>query len=1126
MIVKRMKPFARSIGADRHEMRRLSYGSAGAAFVNFADSIITKYTGVLNYQFPTAALVLLEQAEASRQEESDRNRQVEVNWKLITYLVRNVNISVTQPVLRDQLRQSIREGISRLELTDRRQAADMKRIYERFQSMVKDVIHGGTEDSISEKTSTTDAAVLTERIKTNAEYRKILEYLDTLKTDNRDIIENAGTREMTSTYHQGEKPVTASIFSRSFFLVLNHLIKENKLPDYKEIWRRSNELQIRDHEVRLKVSRIGLIQDPEEQLDMLNALVAEYGITRIQNSINVMSRESFEKISGAVKLYRQLNSEVTQGQSVTGSETAEAQVRGMAVSENRLSANDGSEAPAIRNIGQNVVRPDRDGVIAGSGQRDGQDVRYIAGPEIVYREYEQVREDISNLLEKAGDKITANLLSEKITEFQQVFLQNVLEPDNTADRITDDASSPEEGADNPEIFSDWEIERLKLFANRRQAKPDAADEKDTAEKTLITRIMNKLWTFACREVTSYYIENPIKVMNKKILGDIAQVFDAVEFRGINPEMADDHSKQEGPAGSGSLIEDSIAYSSERTSSDRTDSSQDILTGNHLSQTDNDGQAAGIDRMISVFENGSLPERTLYYLSLERALTEPGSAPALPEQTFTTGNIPDIPMDWNRILEEAGGEISGAGLALKAETAGESVGQTSDRRTDDAVFRELYGKLWIEEEQKKAAAGDFRFLLTKQKKAGLSEAFSDMSQQDREYLSLELDRQLEYLSARPEWQDILNPEDRRTGTAERTAEAKRVSAETRILADSLNSSVQDTVDRIGETMNLKARVLTVREAAERSVREVIEKTVNAPVEENVFRRLYTQILTEKEQKKAEDGDLGFMFTARKKSKIARILSDFSGEDKKALSEVLERQLEHLESGPDWKNVVVYKPADIRTPAENVRQQHNIDSTVNVSYEERLLTDRNIISEEIMHEITAPMMVDRIRDARVLLKRGQAEETVPMTSLRNAEDFMKPEENIFRSGNTVGEPNAHGSLAAYPGRDGQLVLKDTDREGSGDTGEKLITRERAQKIEFNEQKIDQVSLNLQELKMNLQYKEDELEKMKKTVSEQEKTIKRLEETEGKKKDLSEDQRRQLVDRLKNEAIIAGMRNGVGE
>ncbi len=217
MIVKEMRPFARSIGVDRHGMRRLSYGSAGAVFVNFADSIITKYTRVLNYQFPTAALVLLEQAEASRQEESDHNRQVEVNWKLITYLVRNVNISVTQPVLRDQLRQSIREGISRLELTDRRQAADMKRIYERFQSTVKDVIHGGTEDSISEKTSTTDATVLTERIRTSAEYREILKYLDTLKTDNRDIIENAGTREMTSTYHQGEKPVTASIFSRSFF---------------------------------------------------------------------------------------------------------------------------------------------------------------------------------------------------------------------------------------------------------------------------------------------------------------------------------------------------------------------------------------------------------------------------------------------------------------------------------------------------------------------------------------------------------------------------------------------------------------------------------------------------------------------------------------------------------------------------------------------------------------------------------------------------------------------------------------------------------------------------------------------------------------------------------------------
>jgi hypothetical protein len=125
--------------------------------------------------------------------------------------------------------------------------------------------------------------------------------------------------------------------------------------------------------------------------------------------------------------------------------------------------------------------------------------------------------------------------------------------------------------------------------------------------------------------------------------------------------------------------------------------------------------------------------------------------------------------------------------------------------------------------------------------------------------------------------------------------------------------------------------------------------------------------------------------------------------------------------------------------------------------------------------------------------------------------------------AGDADVHGNLAAYPGRDGQLVLKETDREDTDDKGEKLITRERVQKIEINEQKIDQVSLDLQELKMNLMYKEDELDKMKKTVSDQEKTIKRLQTEEGKKKDLSEDQRRQLMNRLKDEAVIAAMRNG---
>ena len=1097
MIVREMKPFARSIGADRREIRRLSYGSAGAVFVNFADSIITKYTGVLNYQFSTAALVLLEQAEADRQAEYDRQRQVEINWKLITYLVRNVNISVTQPLVWEQMRQNLQEGISRLELADKQQAADMKRIYERFQNTVKMIVHGGTEGDNTDRPLITAADALEEKLKESHDYTEILEYLDYVKTDNREVIKTARKRDMKSMYRQDEMSGTPSIFSRSFFLILNRLIKGNRLPDYKEIWRRSGELQIREHGVRLELSRIADIKDPEEQLESLNALVAEYGITRIQNSINVMSSESFEKIKDSVKLFRQLESGRT---SAVLPET-------------------GSGVVAKGGDSHSIVRPDREKETSGTAQLNQQDVRYTMGSEMVYREYVQAQEEILGILENADDRVTTSVLDEKITEFQQVFLQNVLGPDNTVSRTGEGAFLQEEGADNPEIFSDWEIERLKIFADRRQAEPDVADEKDTDEKALITRIMNKIWTFACREVTSYYIEHPIKVMNKKILEDIARVLDVIDFRGITPEAGDRLSGQDGYDGLDSLIGEGSVYLSEQA-----DQIRDILAGNNPSRPGDDGKAGSLERMIGVFENGSLQERTLYYLSLERALTEPGSVPASPEQTFITGTIPDIPMDWNRILEEAGGEISGAGLALKAETAGESVGQTSDRRTDDAVFRELYGKLWTEEEQKKAAAGDFRFLLTKQKKAGLSEAFSDMSQQDREYLSLELDRQLEYLSARPEWQNILNPEAGRTGTAERTAEAKRVSAETRILADDLNLRVQDTEDRIGETMNLKARVLTVREAAQKAVREVIENTVNVKVEENVFRKLYSQILTEKEQKRAEDGDLGFLFTARKKGKIARILSTFSGEDRQVLTDVLERQLNYLESKPDWKNVVVYEPADNRISAENVgRPQQNTVTTVKSSYEERLLTNRNIISEEIMHEITAPVTVDYIRDASILIKRGRTDETVPMTSLRNIEDFMKPEENIYLTAGMAGEADGRGILAAYPGRDGQLVLKETDKEDTDEKGEKLITRERVQKIELNEQKIDRVSLDLQELKMNLMYKEDELDKMKKTVSDQEKTIKRLQTEEGKKKDLSEDQRRQLMNRLKDEAVIAAMRNG---
>ena len=158
-------------------------------------------------------------------------------------------------------------------------------------------------------------------------------------------------------------------------------------------------------------------------------------------------------------------------------------------------------------------------------------------------------------------------------------------------------------------------------------------------------------------------------------------------------------------------------------------------------------------------------------------------------------------------------------------------------------------------------------------------------------------------------------------------------------------------------------------------------------------------------------------------------------------------------------------------------------------------------------SASAPVERLQESIVKYRELINTENVHLTSLRDVEEFTRPGENAFK---------------VYPNQSSNLVLRDNTKESADSS--KDITGEQAEKIVINEQRIDHMSLDLQELKTTLMYKEEELEKMKKTVGEQEKTIKRLEAVEGKKKDLSEDQRRQLMNRLKDEAIIAGMRNGV--
>jgi hypothetical protein len=459
MVTKQMKTVAMPI-VNPVVMSSLPDGMAGICgkqFSIFSKSILDKYTKILNYQFDYTALVFLDQMAGVREGQVNQNHTIVVTWKLLSFLLnsetRRNHILYNNPVLMKQITRQIENNLLEIKSNNYEQYKDMERCYEVYK-----------EGNNREFVSTVELSKVS----------RFMKEADYVETQIKLYEEKQQVAEQEKKQREVIKPFFAPfVMSKSFFSNLNHLVIENKIADYRQIWKQSNTSQLENHYLHLHMKKFEEESDYLKKEEILLNVFREFGGSRVQNYL-----EKAEET-----LYRQvINVMYT-----------------LAVSDH--------EMPKKTEIKHET-----------SVRKEPEKSEQSARREMVFEKYQKTEEAIEEVL-KSSEEVTRNLLVGKVDEYISLFYEHIrLSEKEREDKeekysvLLPRENTDKAAEDNQEIFSD---EELKLLL-------EAADANRETEETKF--LEKKLRLFAVKEITERFLEEDVKFLQKDSLEKIHQIF--------------------------------------------------------------------------------------------------------------------------------------------------------------------------------------------------------------------------------------------------------------------------------------------------------------------------------------------------------------------------------------------------------------------------------------------------------------------------------------------------------------------------------------------------------------------------------------------------------------------------
>ena len=231
---------------------------------DFSKRIIDRYSGTLNYQFDPAALVLLMQLQEQEQMHAQKKKTYHLTWNLISYLIEAENGKETS-TSRKEVEQEVRRQLKSMEKEPGEE-------YERLR-----------------------------------EYFHV--YLAGQKPDREQLLQSAESRRFVENQEQKEEEakkagIAPLSMSASFFRNMNHLFRENRLPDYKEIFQKANQTGLEKYYLSVYMQEFAKEPDEVKREQMAGDLLREFQPSMV---LEYLETEGNAKAGLFMKAVKRLN---------------------------------------------------------------------------------------------------------------------------------------------------------------------------------------------------------------------------------------------------------------------------------------------------------------------------------------------------------------------------------------------------------------------------------------------------------------------------------------------------------------------------------------------------------------------------------------------------------------------------------------------------------------------------------------------------------------------------------------------------------------------------------------------------------------------------------------------------
>lgn len=563
-----------------------SLGICGIQFASFAKSILDKYTKVLNYQFDYTSLVFLEQvANEGERYRQGVNNTIIVTWKLLSFLLnhetRQKQFLYESPVVLKQIIQKMEQNLSIIKSRDQEVYQNMMKCYAVYERQMEAELIGKTV--VSKELNGT--IVTAENNMTS--YHKVIDYVEEqIKLyDERQQTEALIKREKTQT----EVFMAPFIMSRSFFINLNHLVNDNKTVSYKQIWQQSVSQQLEQYYLDLHMKKFRNEQDAIKKEEMVLNMFQEFGSERVQEYLNRTDEALYEQFIHIMY-------------TLVGEHDIPL--------EQTYYATKKKQTEYVKN-GKKIKKYSDWGVINRDtkGKENAKDISVeeysFSHRTLLLAEYKQKENIIMDILDNS-EEITRNILLSKVEEYKELFYEYSR---SILNQTEIEQQSQEQN--NPEIFTDYE---LKIML-------DTVDEKNIAEKKEF--LEQKLNLFAMKEITESLLKEKTNLLQKNYLQLVYKELEPLSFVNDNvKEMVEKNkgyvSKTERETSKRLFVKLKNQFGQLQNKSIRRVVEAKIIGGKVVKGK---GQEFYADDIRHIFENGTLPERKLFYLALEQTMDQ-------------------------------------------------------------------------------------------------------------------------------------------------------------------------------------------------------------------------------------------------------------------------------------------------------------------------------------------------------------------------------------------------------------------------------------------------------------------------------------------------------------------------